>query len=189
MDPTQARAFATAADLEHWLKQHHATARELWVRVFKKGSGTHSVDWNDCVLAALAWGWIDGQRKACDDASFFQRLTPRRPKSNWSKKNTEHVERLIAQGRMQPPGLVLVDAARSDGRWDAAYAGSADMVLPAEFLTELQHNPTAAQFFETLDSQNRFAIYHRLHIIKRADTRTKRIAQMVAQLARGERFH
>jgi uncharacterized protein YdeI (YjbR/CyaY-like superfamily) len=183
------QAFETAVQLEQWLAVHHATERELWVRMYKKGSGTPSVDWTDCVVACIAWGWIDGQRKSLDAVSFLQRMTPRRPKSNWSKKNIEHAERLVAQGRMQPSGLVHVEAARQDGRWEQAYAGSADMVIPDDFLEELTKNAAATRFYATLDRRNLFAIYYRIHTAKRVETRQKRIADIIARLALGEAFH
>ncbi len=113
-------AFANSAKLQQWLQKNHASEPELWVRIYKKDSGTPSVDWNDCVVAAIAWGWIDGHKKSLDEASFLQRLTPRRPRSNWSQKNCAHAERLIAEGLMQPAGLAHVAAARADGRWAQA---------------------------------------------------------------------
>lgn len=189
MQSDEARSFETTDQLARWLKSNHATERELWVRIFKKGSGTPSVTWDDCVIVAIAWGWIDGQRKALDEVSYLQRLTPRRPKSNWSKKNREHAERLIAEGRMQPAGLLHVEAARADGRWEQAYAGSSEMVIPDDFLAALQKNRAAKRFFATLDRKNLFSIYHRLHTAKRPETRKKRIESMIAQLARGEAFH
>jgi uncharacterized protein YdeI (YjbR/CyaY-like superfamily) len=189
MNEAAACAFESAAELEKWLSANHATKRELWVRVFKKGSGTRSVTWNDCVVVAIAWGWIDGHKKALDEASYLQRLTPRRPKSSWSKKNREHAERLIAEGRMQPSGLVHVEAARQDGRWEQAYAGSAGMVIPEDFLEELRKNPAAEAFYKTLDRPNLYSIYHRLQTAKRPETRAKRLAAMLAQLASGKAFH
>jgi uncharacterized protein YdeI (YjbR/CyaY-like superfamily) len=188
MDFPEMLAFETGAQLEEWLSAHHGSKRELWVRIFKKGSGTLSVTWDDCVVASLSWGWIDGQRKALDEVSFLQRLTPRRPRSSWSKRNREHAERLIAEGRMQPSGLVHVQSAREDGRWEQAYAGSAEMVVPDDFLEELRKNAAAERFYATLDRRNLFAIYHRLHSAKRSETRTKRIASIVAQLAAGKHF-
>ncbi len=182
-------AFKTPDQLENWLKLNHATTTELWVRIYKKASGTPTVTWGDCVVAALAWGWIDGQKKSLDEVSFLQRLTPRRAKSNWSKVNTEHAERLIATGRMQPAGLVHVEAARLDGRWEAAYAGSAQMVIPDDFLAALRENSAAQALFETLNRANLYSIYHRLQTAKRAETRQKRITQIVAQLASGKAFH
>lgn len=168
---------------------HHATERELWVRIFKKHSGTPTVTWNDCVVAALVWGWIDGQKKPLDEASFLQRLTPRRARSSWSKRNREHAERLIAEGRMEPSGLSHVEAARRDGRWERAYSGSAEMVMPDDFLEALQQNPPAKALFETLDRKNQFAIYHRLQTAGRPETRERRITSILARLARGEAFH
>ena len=109
-------AFSTPRELEKWLKQNHETQTELWVRIFKKGSGTATVTWDDCVVACIAWGWIDSQRRALDEVSFLQRLTPRRAKSNWSQRNRDVAERLIATGGMQPAGLAHVEAARQDGR-------------------------------------------------------------------------
>jgi uncharacterized protein YdeI (YjbR/CyaY-like superfamily) len=189
VDSTQAHPFETPSQLEQWLEANHATQHELWVRIFKKDSGTSSVNWNDCVIAAITWGWIDGQRKSLDENSFLQRLTPRRPRSNWSKKNCEHAERLIHDGRMQPPGLAHVQSARQDGRWERAYSGSAEMVIPEDFLEQLHKNPEAERFFAALNRQNLYAIYHRLQTAKRVETRVKRIADMVAQLARGEAFY
>lgn len=189
MSLTEARSFETAAHLEQWLEVHHATERELWVRIFKKQSGTPTVTWNDCVVAALVWGWIDGQKRSLDDASFLQRLTPRRARSSWSKRNREHAERLIAEGRMEPSGLAHVEAARRDGRWERAYSGSAEMVMPDDFLEALQQNPAAKAFFETLDRKNLYAIYHRLEAAGRLETRGKRMTRILARLARGEAFH
>jgi uncharacterized protein YdeI (YjbR/CyaY-like superfamily) len=189
MPLTEARAFETVDQLEEWLKVNHTTQRELWVRIFKKDSGMPTVTWNDCVVAAIAWGWIDGQRKSLDEVSFLQRLTPRRLGSNWSKKNSEHAERLIAEGRMQPAGLAHVEAARLDGRWEQAYSGSADMVIPEDFLMELQKNKAAIAFFETLDRRNLYSIYHRIQTAKRLETRKKRIIAIIEQLAMKKPFH
>ena len=156
------------------------------MRIFKKATGQPSVTWDDCVVAAIAWGWIDGLRNALDDTSFLQRMTPRRARSNWSQKNVQHAERLIAQGRMQSAGLAQVEAARSDGRWATAYAGSATMVTPEDFLAALQQDPAAHAFYATLKRQSLFTIYHRLHSAKRAETREKRMVEILAKLARGE---
>lgn len=189
MNPDAHRAFATRKELEKWLKTNHGKESELWVRMYKKDSGVRSVTWEDCVLACLAWGWIDGQRRALDDVSFIQRLSPRRPKSVWSKKNCEHAERLIAAGLMQPSGLVHVEAARADGRWEAAYASPSEMVIPDDFLAVLETNAEAKAFFATLNRQNLYAIYHRIQITKRPETRVKKIESIVLQLAQGKRFH
>jgi uncharacterized protein YdeI (YjbR/CyaY-like superfamily) len=178
--------FETVEQLHAWLRVHHANESELWVRIFKKATGKPSVTWNDCVVAAICWGWIDGVRNALDDTSFLQRLTPRRARSNWSQKNVQHAERLIEQGHMQAAGMVQVEAARSDGRWESAYAGTAAMVIPEDFLAALQKDPAAHAFYATLKRQHLFAVYYRLHTAKRVQTREKRLAFLLAQLARGE---
>lgn len=182
-------AFPTRAKLESWLRKHHKTEKELWVRIYKKDSGTPSVTWEDCVVAGIAWGWIDGHKKSLDTVSFLQRMTPRRPKSGWSKKNTEHAERLIAEGRMQKAGLEHVEAARADGRWSQAYAGSKDMVIPEDFVRALKRNRRASAFYKTLNRANQFAIYHRLATAKTEATRTKRIESILARLESGKAFH
>ncbi|MES2584318.1 MAG: YdeI/OmpD-associated family protein [Pseudomonadota bacterium] len=180
------RTFEAPEQLHAWLQVNHASETELWVRIYKKATGQPSVTWDDCVVAALAWGWIDGVRNALDDTSFLQRLTPRRARSNWSQKNVQHAERLIEQGHMQAAGLAQVEAARSDGRWATAYAGSATMVMPEDFLAALQQDPAAHAFYATLKRASQFTIYHRLHSAKRADTRQKRMAELLAKLGRGE---
>ena len=185
----QALPFQTPADLRSWLDHHHATAPELWVRLYKKASGTPSVSWTDCVVDAIAYGWIDAQKKPFDQLSYLQRLTPRKPRSNWSKKNCEHAERLIAEGRMMLAGQTEVDAAKADGRWENAYAGSSGMETPQDFLDALELNPEAKAFFATLDRRNLYPIYYRLHTAKRPETRAKRLHAMIEQLARKERFH
>ena len=178
--------FETHDQLYAWLQVNHASETELWVRIYKKGTGLPSVTWDDCVVAAISWGWIDAVRKSLDDTSFLQRLTPRRARSNWSQKNVQHAERLIEQGHMQAAGLAHVEAARSDGRWATAYAGSATMVIPEDFLAALQQDPAAQAFYATLKRQQLFAIYYRLTSAKRPETRQKRMEELLAKLARGE---
>lgn len=183
------KAFKTREHLETWLAKHHDTETELWVRIYKKDSGVQSVDWQDCVLASLTWGWIDGLKRSHDDDSFLQRLTPRRPKSVWSKKNCEHVATLIAEGRMQPSGLAHVEAAKKDGRWDNAYGGSKDMTLPPEFLAALKRNKPARTQWETLTRAQQYVVYFRLTNAKKPETRAKRLATFLEQLSRGEVPH
>ena len=182
-------AFRDAAELSAWLTGNHQRSSGIWVRIFKKGSGEPSVTWGDCVVEAIRFGWIDGHRRALDEVSFLQRLTPRRPRSNWSARNREHATRLIAEGRMAPAGLAQVEAAKADGRWDSAYEGSASMTIPQDFLEALETMPAAKAFFETLDRRNLFPIYYRLHTAKRPETRARRMAAILAQLDRGERFY
>ena len=155
MDGTERRplAFQNAQELGEWLAKHHRGSEELWVQIFKAGSGRPSVTWSGCVVEAIRFGWIDGKKLPLDAKSFLERLTPRKPKSNWSAKNREHATKLLAEGRMTPAGLAHVEAAKADGRWDTAYAGSSSMVIPQDFLDALEERPAAKAFFESLDRQ------------------------------------
>jgi len=186
VDPARVRAFATPADFSGWLSDNHASETELWLQLYKKGSGVPSLTWTEAVVEALAWGWIDGIKKSNDDASWYQRFTPRKGKSVWSKINCDHVERLINEGRMQPSGLIHVEAAKADGRWDAAYSGSAAMEFPEAFLRLLATNATAQGTFDGLKKAQRYAMYHRLTTVKREETRQALMARMFDALARGE---
>jgi len=181
--------FKTPKHLDQWLEKHHATQTELWIRMFKKASGVPSVDWNNCVETVLVWGWIDGIRKSLDEVSFVQRFTPRKAKSMWSKKNCGIVEKLIAEGRMQPAGLAHVEAAKADGRWDRAYAGPATAGVPENFRAAPKKDAPATKFYATLNTQNLFDIYHRLHTARTPELRAKRIAAFVERLAEGRAFH
>ncbi|MCJ8268911.1 MAG: hypothetical protein MJK04_05850, partial [Psychrosphaera sp.] len=123
-NPARVMTFASPQDFKRWLKVNHAIESELWVKIFKKKTGIASVTWIDVVVESLCWGWIDGIKKSIDDQAYLQRVTPRKARSNWSKRNTEHVARLINEGRMTESGLVHVRAAKADGRWENAYAVS-----------------------------------------------------------------
>ncbi len=179
--------FATPQDWRRWLQVYHASAPELTLKLYKKASGIPSITWEQAVIEALAFGWIDSTKRPGGPDHWLQRFSPRTPRSGWSQKNRAHVEKLIADGRMAPAGLAQVEAAKADGRWDAAYAGGKDAQVPKDFLDAL--TPDAAQTYQTLNAQNRFAIYYRLTTAKRPETRLKRIADFVAMLARGERFY
>ncbi len=183
------KSFPNSETLGKWLAEHHASATELWVRIYKSASGKPSVTWADCVVEAIRYGWIDGQKKPLDDRSFLQRLSPRKPGSNWSSKNRELAKQLIKEGRMTPAGLAQVEAAKKSGRWENAYAGSANMEIPADFLAALNKLPKAKKFFATLNRQNLFAIYYRLHSAKKPETRAKRMAQILSMLENETKFH
>lgn len=177
-----ARSFRDAETLNRWLAKHHARADALWVRLYKKGSGIPSVDWNDCVRTALAWGWIDGLKRSGDQTSWLLRLTPRRPRSEWSERNRLIAEELIAAGDMQPVGLSQVEAAKSNGQWDAAYSGSATMKFPEDFLAALRSNPGAHARFEMLKRTEQFQMYRMLQTARTTAGRNRRIARIVARL-------
>ena len=182
-------AFASDADWEAWLEEHHATSDGVWVKIAKKRTGIPTVAYPEVLDTALCFGWIDGRRKALDDTYFLQRFTPRRARSRWSQNNRDKVEALTGAGRMRPAGLAEVERAKADGRWDAAYGGQAAMTVPEDLQAELDARPQAAAFFATLSSQNRYAILYRLHDAKRPETRARRLAKFVAMLEAGETLH
>ena len=178
--------FASAAAWEGWLEDEHARAAGVWLQIAKKDSGIATVSYAEALEVALCFGWIDGQRRGFDASWFLQRFTPRSRRSRWSKINTGHVERLIAAGRMRPAGLAQVEAARADGRWEAAYAGQRTIEVPADLQAALDASPAAAAFFATLRGASRYAILYRLQDAKRPATRARRIERYVQLLARGE---
>jgi uncharacterized protein YdeI (YjbR/CyaY-like superfamily) len=185
-DPRPIRAFRTAAPFERWLAPNHARADELFVRIFKKGSSTPTITYAEALDVALCWGWIDAVKHRFDDVSFLQRFTPRRARSIWSTRNQAHVERLIATGRMQPPGLAQVTAAKADGRWARAYDGQATMQLPPALATAIAASPPATRALAALPRAERFALAFRVHQLKTDAGRTRAIASIVASLeARG----
>lgn len=188
-DPKKIRPFRTAAAFERWLAQNHSKQDELWLRIYKKASGVRTVTAAEALDVALCWGWIDGIRKAFDEQSFLQRYTPRRPKSIWSQVNREHVARLTAAGRMTEHGQRQVDAAKADGRWDAAYApvrsASADTV-PDDLRAAIEASPKARKTFRTLNRQNLFALTFRTNNMKTRAGRARKVAELVAMLERGE---
>jgi len=191
-NPKRIKAFRSAAAFDAWLRAHHARAPEIWLRIYKKGAGTPTVTTAQALDVALCWGWIDGIRKALDDESYLQRYTPRRARSIWSQINRQHVARLTAAGRMTPAGQRQVDAARADGRWDAAYApmrAATKASIPDDLRDAIDANPRARKTFETLGRLNLFALAFRTNNMKTPAGRARKIATLVAMLARGETIH
>ena len=188
-DPKKIRAFRSPATFEAWLRTHHAREKELWLRIYKQHTGKPTVTYAQALDVALCWGWIDGLRKAFDDVSFLQRFTPRRPKSVWSQVNRDHVARLTKAGRMTPHGQRHVDAARADGRWDAAYAPirtATEAGVPADLRAAIGKNPRARKTFRKLNRLNLFALAFRTNSMRTPAGRAKKIAALVEILARGE---
>ena len=181
--------FARPKAWEAWLKANHAESRGLWLRLAKKNSGIESITYAEALEVALCYGWIDGQKKSYDEASWLQKFTPRGRKSIWSKINREKAEALIESTRMTPAGLKAIESAKQDGRWDAAYDSQSKAAVPDDFQAALDQNAKAKTFFATLKGANRYAILFRIHTAKKVDTRTKRIEQFIAMLARGETIH
>lgn len=181
VDISKAESFQTENDFYCWLKTHHKKYPELWVRIYKKGSGIESINWSESVRAALCWGWIDGVKKSYDDKSYIQRFTPRRSNSSWSKRNTEHVESLLNAGLMQEAGMVHVRSAKADGRWDAAYKTS-EMSVPEDFVNALDAKPHAKDFFNTLTKSSKYLIAQALLSAKKAETRQRRFDKYLEML-------
>jgi uncharacterized protein YdeI (YjbR/CyaY-like superfamily) len=188
-EPESIRAFRDAVALEAWLAANHDKAGELYLRIYKKGTGIPTVTYDEALDVALSWGWIDGLKKAYDEKSFLQRFTPRQRKSIWSKRNRARIAELVAAGRMTEHGLRHVEAAKADGRWDAAYAGRREMEMPADFLAAIEAAAAARETFATLNAQNRYALAFRLGRLKTEAARRRKVTEFVAMLARGETLH
>jgi uncharacterized protein YdeI (YjbR/CyaY-like superfamily) len=170
-----------------WLAQHHDDSPGVWLVTAKKG--TTGISRDEALEEALCHGWIDGQARSRDEATYLQRYTPRRRRSAWSQRNVKIVERLTEEGRMHHAGLAEVERAKQDGRWEAAYAGSATIEVPADLAEALNAEPQAQEMFEKLTSQNRYAVLYRIGTAKRPETRRRRIEKFVAMLARGETIY
>ena len=176
-------------DWERWLAGRHADAPGVWLQLAKKGAGVATVSYDEAVEAALCYGWIDSQKRACDAQFSLQRFTPRKPGSVWSAVNREKAQRLIEAGQMQPAGLRAVETAKANGRWESAYAGQRTIAVPDDLQAALDAEPEAAAFFATLSGANRYAVLYRVQTAKRPETRAARIASLVAMLARHETIH
>jgi uncharacterized protein YdeI (YjbR/CyaY-like superfamily) len=188
-DAQAIRSFESAKAFELWMSEHHDREREVWLRLFKKGSGVATLTAADALDVALCWGWIDGIRKGLDERAFLQRYTPRRPKGTWSQINREHVARLVAAGRMTARGLREVGAAKADGRWDAAYAPMREVTpatLPADLRAAIEANPRARRTFRALGKADLLALAFRTNKVKTPAGRARKIADLVSRLARGE---
>ncbi|MDT6982725.1 YdeI family protein [Streptomyces lusitanus] len=182
--------FDTQEEFEAWLEEHQGDAEGLWLKIPRKGSGLGGVDYATALESALCFGWIDGHKRSLDETHWVQRFTPRRARSRWSAVNRQKAIELIERGRMRPGGLREVEKAKADGRWEAAYASQRTAVVPEDLRAALDAAPVAArEFFEGLDSRNRYAILHRVEEAKRAGTRAARIEKFVAMLARGEKLY
>jgi uncharacterized protein YdeI (YjbR/CyaY-like superfamily) len=173
-----------------WLHTNHDGALGVWLVLAKKATVDPTrLTYDEALEEALCYGWIDGQKGSRDAATFKQRFTRRRPKSPWSKRNVGIVQRLIADERMQPPGLAEIERAQADGRWDVAYEGSATAAVPDDFANALTANPTALAMFEGLSRGNRYAILYRIGAVRRPETRARKIDEFIAMLTRGETVH
>ena len=182
-------AFSSGQDIEAHMTLERASSKGFWLKLSKIGAPEATISKEEAIEAALCCGWIDGQLDKLDDHYFLVRMTPRRPGSRWSAKNRATAERLVQEGRLKQAGLAEVEAAKSDGRWTAAYQSQAKAETPHDLAEALALDEAANRFFETLDRANRYAIIYRVNDAKRPETRAKRIAQFVGMFARGETIH
>lgn len=184
--PVPVLPFKDAGAFEKWLAERSADDPGVWVKFAKKAAKIQGMSKQEAIDAALCHGWIDGQLDTFDSEYFLIRFTPRRPRSKWSKVNCERALALIDAGRMTKRGLAEIDRAKADGRWDAAYDPASKATVPDDLSEALKQWPEARDLFAKLDSQNRYAILHRIHDAKKAETRAARIAKYVEMLTRGE---
>lgn len=185
----QVLEFPTQAKLRTWLKRNHQDVSGFWLKIGKKANPGPFVTYDEAVEVALCFGWIDGMIYRYDELWFLQRFTPRKPNSAWSLINREKALILIEGGKMEPAGMAAIEMAKQKGQWDKAYAPQSRIEVPDDLQAALDTNPKAAQFFETLTSQNRYAILYRIHQPKTAAARARRITEFVSMLERGETVH
>ena len=176
---------ADQREWNRWLEANHRSAGAVWLKLAKKGSPVPTVSYAEAIEEALCYGWIDGQIRAHDGRFYIQRFTPRRPRSKWSRNNREKATRLLAEGRIQTAGLEQIEAAKADGRWDAAYPAQSEATVPDDFQRALNENEKAREFFETLRGSARYAFLYRLHQVTHPDRRAKRIADYIERLSAG----
>ncbi|MBL7252954.1 YdeI/OmpD-associated family protein [Paractinoplanes lichenicola] len=180
---------ADAEGLRVWLLENHGSSAGVWLALGRKGGTVTTLTWQQAVDEALCVGWIDGQARKGDESISWIRLTPRRARGAWSQRNVSHIGRLEEQGRMLPAGRAAVEAAKADGRWAAAYAPPSEAEAPADLLAAIAAEPAAQAMFDVLTKTNRFAMIYRVHAVKRAETRERKIREFVAMLARHETIH
>ena len=181
--------FPNGGSFEEWLDQQPADAAGVWLKLPKKLAGMRGLTKAEAIDAALCYGWIDGQLDKYDNQYWLVRFTPRKARSKWSQVNKKRAIELLAEGRMRISGIAQIDAAKTDGRWAAAYAPASSAKVPADLQAALAANPQAATFFATLKGANRYAILYRIGSVKRPETRAKKVAEYVAMLERGETIH
>jgi uncharacterized protein YdeI (YjbR/CyaY-like superfamily) len=182
-------SFSSSVEWRQWLELNHNISAGIWLKFYKKGSDIISIIYKEALDEALCYGWIDGQLKPNDENSYLQKFTPRRPQSIWSKRNIEHVARLEKEGKMKPSGLLAVEAAKADGRWNRAYDSPGNMSIPEDLLKELKKDKDSLAFFESLNKTNKYAITWRLQTAKKPETREKRMKLILEMLKKKEKFH
>lgn len=189
-DEPKPRVVKSAEQWEAWLDANHAQMPDgVWIRFYKKGSGRRTVTYSEAVEIALCYGWIDAQGRSEGELSSLQRFLPRRPRSVWSKRNTQHAERLINEGRMKPAGMNEIERAKRDGRWANAYESPSRAAPAEDFLDQLDRNPKAKAFFGTLNRRNTYAIYYRIQTARKPETRERRIRTIIEMLEQEKKLY
>jgi uncharacterized protein YdeI (YjbR/CyaY-like superfamily) len=183
------KTFASAKALQTWLEKNYDRSDGVWLVFAKKNADKPTVTYAEALNIALCYGWIDGQKNSYDEQYWLQKFVPRKARSIWSKKNIEHTERLIQEGKMQPAGLKAIEAAKANGAWQKAYDAQSTMIIPEDFLKALRRNKKANAFFKTLNRTNLFSIAFRLQTAKKEETRQKRITTIINMLEKEEKFH
>jgi len=183
------KKFASAKAWYTWLAKNHDKSNGVWLMFAKKNADEQTVTYAEALDVALCYGWIDGQKNSYDEQYWMQKFVARQPKSIWSKKNIEHTERLIKEGKMQPAGLKAIETAKANGTWQKAYDAQSKMTIPEDFLKVLRKNKKAFAFFKTLNRTNLFSIAFRLQTAKKEETRQKRIAKIIEMLESEKKFH
>lgn len=182
-------SFESPTEFSQWLAAKHASSPGIWLRLMKKASGLTAISYQQALDVAIAWGWIDGQLRPHDAKSWLRKFVPRGARSTWSKINRDKALRLIATQQMQPAGLAQVERAKQDGRWQAAYSSQSTATVPPDLAAALERSPRAAAFFSTLEARNRYAVLYRVQAPKKAETRERKIRELVLMLERGEKIH
>jgi uncharacterized protein YdeI (YjbR/CyaY-like superfamily) len=181
--------FETQEDFRKWLEINHTKVPGIWLKMYKKDTGIHSINYQEALREALCFGWIDGQSKKGDDEYYVQKFTPRRPRSMWSKRNRDIVAELIKDGLMMSAGQAQIDAAKADGRWESAYDSPSNMFVPDDFLKELAKHKKAEAFYNTLNRANTYAIAYNLNTAKKPETRERRFNKFLEMMKKGEKIH
>lgn len=181
--------FKNGKEFAIWLEKHHKTTEGIWIRIYKKTTNIETVSHAEALDEALCYGWIDSLGRKYDDISYIQKFTPRRPKSLWSKRNIEHIKRLIKEGKMKEAGMKEVEAAKQDGRWEKAYDAPSTMEVPEDFIKEVSKYKKAKDFFDSLNKANTYAIGWQLQTAKKPETREKRFNKFLEMMKNGEKLH
>lgn len=182
-------AFKDKGEFEAFLKENHEKVPGIWVKFAKKKSGVSGISYDEALEVALCYGWIDGQAASFDEIYSLVKFTPRGPRSIWSKRNIGIVEKLIKEKKMRTPGLLKIQEAKKDGRWERAYGGSADAVIPEDFLREVKKDKKACEFFQTLNKSNLFVIYYRLQTAAKPEARERRMIVILEMMKENKKFY